>query len=79
MAGKDTLTAIAEQLGLALMPLEVMVTSDEVFSAYMLEMGWDTTVSIPAVKNLGAIATSVISQVENGLDATQAPRSSARS
>src|SRR5664279_108094 len=73
MAGRDTLTVIAEQLGLALTPLEVMVSSDEIFSAYMLELGWDTSTSIAAIKNLGAIATSVISQVENGLDASQAP------
>jgi hypothetical protein len=73
MAGRDTLTVIAEQLGLALSPLEFMVSSDEIFSAYMLELGWDTQTSIAAVKNLGAIATSVISQVENGLDASQAP------
>jgi hypothetical protein len=72
MAGRDTLTVIAEQLGLALSPLEVVLTSDDVFSAFMLELGWDTKTSIAAVKNLGAIATSVISQVENGLDASQA-------
>jgi hypothetical protein len=72
MAGKDTLAVIAEQLGLALSPLEVVLTSDEVFSAFMLELGWDTQTTIAAVKNLGSIATNILSAVEDGLDASQA-------
>jgi hypothetical protein len=72
MAGKDTLAVIAEQLGLALSPLDVVLSSDEIFSAFMMELGWDTATTIAAVKNLGSIATSIVNQVENGLDAAQA-------
>ena len=72
MAGKDTLAVIAEQLGLALSPLEVALSSDDNFSAFMLELGWNTATAIAAVKNLGAIATSIAGEVENGLDPSQA-------
>ncbi len=72
MAGKDTLAVIAEQLGLALSPLDVALTSDEIFSAFMLQLGWDTAAAIAQVKNLGAIATSILSAVDNGLDESQA-------
>jgi len=72
MAGKDTLAVIAEQLGLALSPLDVALTSDEIFSAFMSQLGWDTAAAIAPVKNLGAIATSILGAVEEGLDESQA-------
>jgi len=72
MAGKDTLAVIAEQLGVALIPLDVALTSDEIFSAFLLKLGWDTATAIAPVKNLGAIATSILNAVENGLDESQA-------
>jgi hypothetical protein len=72
MAEKDTIAVIAEQIGLALSPLEIMFSSDEIFSAFMLELGWSTKTTIAAIKNLGAIASNIINAVENGLDATQA-------
>src|SRR5215471_18514107 len=72
MAGKDSIAVIAEQIGLALSPLEIMLSSDEIFSAFMLELGWNTKTTIATIKNLGAIASDIINAVENGLDATQA-------
>jgi hypothetical protein len=72
MAGRDTVTVIAEQLGLALSPLEIVLSSDDIFSAFMLELGWDTATTIAEVKNLGSIVTNVLSAVENGLDPSQA-------
>lgn len=72
MAGKDTLAVIAEQLGLALDPLNAALSSANQFSSFMKVLGWDTPDYIAAVQNLGAIATSVTNLVEDGLDAGQA-------
>jgi hypothetical protein len=72
MADRDTLTVIAEQLGLALSPLEIVLSSDDIFSAFMLELGWDTATTIAPVKNLGSIVTTILSAVEDGLDPSQA-------
>ncbi len=72
MAGKDTLAVIAEELGLALQPIETALTSDAAFSAFMRQLGWDTATAIAAIKNLGAIVSSILNAVENGLDESQA-------
>src|SRR5216684_2673813 len=72
MAGKDTLTVIAEQLGLALSPLHSALSGPDEFSAFMLELGWDTATPIAAVQNLGAITANILNAVENGLDGSQA-------
>ncbi len=72
MAGKDTLALIAQEIGLALSPIDTAVASEANFSAFMRQLGWDTSGSIAAVQNLGAIVTNVLDLVEDGLDATQA-------
>jgi hypothetical protein len=72
MAGKDTLTVIAEQLGLALSPIQSALSGPDEFSALMLELGWDTATPIAAVQNLGAIAANILNAVEDGLDESQA-------
>ncbi len=72
MPGKDTLAVIAEQLGLALSPIETAVISEDTFAAFMRLLGWETAGYIPVVQNLGALVTNIISAVENGLDETQA-------
>ncbi len=72
MAGKDTLTVIAEQLGLAMSPLDTALISDGTFSAFMRLLGWDTSGYIGAVKNLGSIVRNILDAVENGLDEAQA-------
>lgn len=72
MAGMDTLAVIAEQLGMALDPLNAALGSANQFSSFMKILGWDTSGYIAAVQNLGAIATSVTNLVEDGLDASQA-------
>src|SRR6266568_2536586 len=72
MAGKDTLAVIAQELGLALSPIETAVISEGTFSAFMRLLGWDTAGYIPAVQNLGAIVKNIVSLVEDGLDEGQA-------
>src|SRR5665213_3589789 len=72
MAGKDTVALIAEQLGLALEPVDAALTSQKAFSAFMRRLGWNTSGYIAAVQNLGSIVTTILKLVENGLDASQA-------
>ena len=72
MAGKDTLAVIAEQLGLAISPIQSALEGPDEFSAFMLELGWDTATPIAEIQNLGAIANDILSAVENGLDESQA-------
>jgi len=72
MAGKDTLAVIAQELGLALQPVETALSSDAAFSAFMRLLGWDTATAIAAVKNLGSIASNILNAVESGLDESQA-------
>jgi hypothetical protein len=72
MASNDTIGAIAQEIGLALSPLETAVASEANFSAFMRMLGWDTSGYIAAVQNLGAIVTSILSDTENGLDPQQA-------
>ncbi len=72
MAGADTLAAIAEELGLALDPLNAGLGSADQFSAFMRVLGWDTSGYIAPIQNLGAIAISITNLVENGLEASQA-------
>jgi hypothetical protein len=72
MAGKDTLADIAEQLGLALEPLDGALQTEEMFSAFMRHLGWDTAGYIAEVRNLGSIITGILNAVEDGLDASQA-------
>jgi hypothetical protein len=74
MASKDTLAVIAEQLGLALDPLNAALGTPNQFSSFMRVLGWDTSGYIAPVQNLGALATSMTNLVENGLDASQAPQ-----
>src|SRR6266849_801265 len=74
MAGKDTIAVIAEQLGLALSPLETALSSPDLFRAFMLELGWDTKTPVAAIQNLAAFVSDVIRTVENGLDSADAPR-----
>jgi hypothetical protein len=72
MAGTDTLAVIAEQLALALDPLNAALSSSANFSAFMRTLGWDTSGYIAPVQNLGALATTLTSLVEDGLDPSQA-------
>jgi hypothetical protein len=72
MAGKDTLAVIAEQLGLALAPVDFALTSEGTFSAFMRLLGWDTAGYLGAVQNLGAIVTNLLNLVEGGLDESDA-------
>ena len=72
MAGKDTLAVIAEQLGLALSPIDFALTSEGAFSAFMRLLGWDTSGYLAAVQNLGAIVKRLLNLVEGGLDESDA-------
>ena len=72
MAGKDTLAVIAEQLGLALSPLGDALSDPDLFSGFMLELGWDTDTPIAAVQNLGSMVANILNLVEDGLDESQA-------
>jgi hypothetical protein len=72
MAGNDTVAVIAEQLGLALDPINSALTSEDAFSAFLAELGWNTSGYIAAVQNLGSIVTGITNLVENGLDPDQA-------
>ena len=72
MAGKDTLAVIAEQLGLALSPIDFALTSEGTFSAFMRLLGWDTSGYLAAVQNLGAIVKGLLNLVEGGLDESRA-------
>ena len=72
MAGKDTLAVIAEQLGLALNPVQSALSGTDEFSEFMLILGWNTATSIAEIQNLGSIATNILNAVEGGLDESQA-------
>jgi hypothetical protein len=72
MAGKDTVAVIAEQLGLALSPIDFALTSEGTFSAFMRLLGWDTSGYLAAVQNLGAIVKGLLNLVEGGLDESHA-------
>src|SRR6266480_7128894 len=72
MPGRDTLAAIAQELGLALSPIEMAFSSEGRFSSFMRLLGWDTSGYISEVQNLGSIVTNIRSLVENGLDAAHA-------
>src|SRR5271169_5844101 len=72
MTGQDTIAEIAEQLGLALEPIESALSSTATFSSLMANLGWNTSGYIGAVQNLGSIVSSVLNLVENGLDESQA-------
>jgi hypothetical protein len=74
MPDNDTLTLIAEQLGLALRPLETALSSPGLFSSFMLELGWDAATPIADVQNLGALVSDILNTIEDGLDAADAPR-----
>src|ERR1035437_8824191 len=47
MADRDTLAQLAEQVGLALSPLEDALGSPEAFAAFAIELGWSLD-SLPA-------------------------------
>jgi|HubBroStandDraft_6_1064221.scaffolds.fasta_scaffold01545_9 hypothetical protein len=72
MAGKDTLAVIAEQLGLALTPIQSALSGPDEFSEFMLILGWNTATPIADIQNLGSIATNILNAVEGGLDESQA-------
>src|SRR5689334_4251962 len=74
MAGKDTLAVLAQEIGLALQPLRLAVSDPDSFSTLLLELGWDADAPIPAIQNLGAIVEDISHLVENGVDASEAPR-----
>jgi hypothetical protein len=73
MPGKDTLAVIAEQLGIALLPIDTALTSEATFAAFMRVLGWDTSGYIAAVQNLGSIVKNILDLVQNGLDEAEAP------
>jgi hypothetical protein len=72
MPGQDTIGLIAQEIGLALEPIDTALSSEGAFSAFMRVLGWDTSGYIAAVQNVGSIVTNILNAVENGLDATQA-------
>ena len=72
MPDQDTIGLIAQEIGLALEPIDTALSSQGAFSAFMRVLGWDTSGYIAGVQNVGSIVTNIINAVENGLDASQA-------
>ena len=72
MADQDTIGLIAQEIGLALEPIDTALSSQGAFSAFMRVLGWDTSGYIAAVQNVGSIVTNILNAVENGLDESQA-------
>jgi uncharacterized protein DUF6603 len=74
MADTDTLSVIAESLASAVAPVRIALTSPDIFDAFMLRLGWNTSGYIASVQNLGGVASSLLQLVEDGLDTNKAPQ-----
>lgn len=68
MPGRDTVAAIAEEIGLALEPVAIAASSVDQFTAFMELLGWDTDSYIASVQSLGALAGSLGDLVADGVD-----------
>jgi hypothetical protein len=74
MADRDTLAALAEELGLAIAPLTRALEDTGSFTELMLNLGWDLTTVPSALATLQAPAQSIAEIVETGeIDAASAP------
>ncbi len=75
MADRDTLAALAEELGLAIAPLRRALEDEGSFAELMLNLGWDMTAVPPPLATLQAPAQSVAELVETGgIDSASAPQ-----
>jgi hypothetical protein len=66
MSGRDTLAQLAEEVGLALTPLEAALGSPETFSVFMAELGWDMRVIPTPISAIGGAITALASTLEAG-------------
>jgi hypothetical protein len=74
MADRDTLAALAEQLGLAIAPLTEALEADGPFTELMANLGWVMTSIPPQLAALKAPAQAVSELVETGvIDTTTVP------
>jgi hypothetical protein len=74
VAATDTLAIIVESLAAAVEPVEIALTSPEMFNSFMLRLGWQTSGYIGSVRQLGGIATKLSQLTGDGLDSQQAGR-----
>jgi hypothetical protein len=74
MADRDTLAALAEELGLALAPLTTALEDEGSFTELMFNLGWSMTSAPPALAALRAPAQTVHDLVTTGeIDAASTP------
>ena len=74
MADRDTLAALAEELGLAIAPVTRALEDEGSFTELMLNLGWDMTTVPSALAALQPPAQTVVELVETGdIDSDSAP------
>src|SRR5215218_1100017 len=66
MAARDTLTIIAEEIGLALRPLQELVETPEDAESFLKDLGWDTNGPVQSVQDLVTVAAPVAAILESG-------------
>ena len=66
MPDRDTLARLAEEVGLALAPLDAALQSPESFSALMAELGWDMRVIPAPIAALGGALTALTDVLDAG-------------
>lgn len=66
MAARDTIDALAEEVGSALLPLTEALASPENFQAFAVELGWELGSAPPSVQTLGGPAATIASVLEGG-------------
>ncbi len=73
MADTDTLAQLAEEVGLALAPLDAALQSADAFGAFVDELGWDLAVIPVPISALGGAVTALVSILDSGdIDASSA-------
>ncbi|MGA7050794.1 MAG: DUF6603 domain-containing protein [Mycobacterium sp.] len=66
MADRDTLAALAEQVGLALSPLQDALASPEAFAAFAVELGWSLDTLPAPVSAIAGPLESLVKLLEAG-------------
>ncbi|TAK32859.1 MAG: hypothetical protein EPO28_17490 [Saprospiraceae bacterium] len=66
METRETLVALAEEIGSVFEPLQDALASPKAFSAFMYDLGWDMTQPPQPVQDLSASVTAVLNTIEAG-------------
>ncbi len=66
METRETLVALAEEIGSVFEPLQDALASQKTFTAFMYELGWDLTAIPQPMQDLSAGVTAVLDTIEAG-------------